>query len=201
MNPIIYLASGSPRRRELLEQMGVPFERLAVEVPEVPQMGESPEDYAVRVALDKARAGREHLSAGAPLPVLGADTAVVAGDRILGKPSGREDALAMLEMLSGSTHRVLTAVALAGPDGGEAIRLSESRVSFRATTAAERSAYWQTGEPVGKAGGYAIQGRGAVFIERLEGSYSGVMGLPIYETAELLGIFGYEVPAGWAGSE
>lgn len=201
MNPIIYLASASPRRQELLEQIGVGFELLAVDVPEMPLEGESAGDYAVRVAIDKARAGRRHISTGRPLPVLGADTAVVVGDRILGKPSDRDDALAMLALLSGTTHRVVTAVAMAGPDGDEAVRVSDSRVTFRATTPAERAAYWDTGEPLGKAGGYAIQGRAAVFIERLEGSYSGVMGLPIFETAELLRAFGHEVPAGWAGSE
>lgn len=201
MNPILYLASASPRRRELLDQMGVGYELLAVDVPEVPLRGESPEDYVLRVALDKARAGRENLKGCTARPVLGSDTAVVVDGRILGKPADRGDALRMLKLLSATTHRVLTAVAVVGVDGREATRTSVSEVTFRATTTTEREAYWATGEPLGKAGAYAVQGRGAVFIERLAGSYSGVMGLPIFETAELLRAFGYEVPAGWAGGE
>lgn len=199
MKPIIYLASASPRRQELLGQMGVGYELRPVDVPEVPLDGEFAEDYALRVALDKARAGRESLGGEASMPVLGADTAVVSGDVILGKPADRDDALRMLALLSGSSHRVITAIAMVGPDGREASRISTSNVTFRDTTETEREAYWNTGEPRGKAGAYAVQGRGAVFIERLEGSYSGVMGLPIYETAELLRTFGHDVPAGWAG--
>jgi septum formation protein len=201
MNPILYLASASPRRRELLEQMGVGYELLTVDVPEVPLDGESAEDYALRVALDKARAGHERLEGRTSRPVLGADTDVVIDGTILGKPADRGDALRMLALLSARTHRVITAVALVGEDGREASCISVSEVTFRATTASEREAYWATGEPRGKAGAYAVQGRGAVFIERLAGSYSGVMGLPIFETAELLRTFGYEVPAGWAGGE
>lgn len=180
--------------------MGVGYELLAVDVPEVPLKGESAEDYALRVALDKARAGLGSVRDGSR-PVLGADTAVVVGDTILGKPADRSDGMRMLELLSGATHRVVTAVAMVSPEGREASRINISRVTFRTTTPAEREAYWAIGEPRGKAGAYAIQGRGAVFIERLEGSYSGVMGLPIFETAELLRTFGYQVPAGWAGGE
>jgi septum formation protein len=117
--------------------------------------------------------------------VLGADTGVVIADTVLGKPADRSAGIAMLQRLSGSTHEVLSAVALAG-SGGEATRLSASRVTFRTLTARECAAYWATGEPADKAGAYAIQGLAAVFVSRLEGSYSGVMGLPLYETAELL---------------
>jgi len=199
MHPTLYLASASPRRRKLLDQMAVSYGRLTVDVPEDLLEGESAEIYVLRVALAKARAGRMSLGAGnAQQPVVGADTAVVLGDRVLGKPAGRADALAMLELLSGNTHRVLTGVAMVGPDNREESRLSVSHVTFRPTTLAERQAYWDTGEPKGKAGAYAIQGRGAVFIERLEGSYSGVMGLPIFETAELLRGFGHEVHVGWS---
>jgi septum formation protein len=188
MNPEhdIYLASASPRRRELLEQIGVRYRLLQVDVPEVPQPGEVPEMYVLRVALEKARAGRAALTADDNMPVLGADTEVVIDGEVLGKPAGREDALAMLARLSGREHQVMSAVALIGTDGEEQSRLSVSSVRFRIVSRAEAEAYWQSGEPRDKAGGYAIQGLGALFIERLEGSYSGVMGLPLFETAELL---------------
>lgn len=184
--PQVHLASASPRRRELLAQIGVAFERLAVDVPERCGERETPLEFVRRVALEKARAGRAWQSgAGLPaLPVLGADTAVVVDGRVLGKPADRADALAMLARLSGREHEVLTAVALLGRR--EDVRISCSRVRFRPTTAAERAAYWASGEPADKAGAYAIQGKGAVFIEALQGSYSGVMGLPLFETAALL---------------
>lgn len=183
--PQLYLASQSPRRRELLQQIGVTHEVLAVTVDETPHPGETAREYVVRVALEKARAGRALLAPGHALPVLGADTSVVVADTVLGKPVDRADAIAMLTRLSGGTHAVLSAVALVGP-GGEATRLSTSHVTFRTLTERECAAYWGTGEPADKAGAYAIQGLAAVFIARLEGSYSGVMGLPLYETAELL---------------
>lgn len=186
----IYLASASPRRRELLEQIGVRYRQLLVEVPEVQEPDEAPELYVLRVALDKARAGRVVLAPDDQAPVLGADTEVVIDGEVLGKPSGRKDALAMLSRLSGRSHQVMSAVALVGPDGEAKSRLSVSTVQFRDVTEREAAAYWETGEPADKAGGYAIQGRAAVFIERLEGSYSGVMGLPLFETAELLELFG-----------
>jgi septum formation protein len=179
----IYLASASPRRRELLDQIGVRYRTLAVEVDESRRAGEPPERYVLRLALAKVRAGRAQRP-GDDRPVLGADTAVVIDGDILGKPLDREDALAMLCRLSDRTHHVYTGVALAGE--AETTRLSVSAVTFRPLTLEECAAYWQTGEPAGKAGAYAIQGRGAVFITRLEGSYSGVMGLPLYEVAELL---------------
>lgn len=186
----IYLASQSPRRRELLEQIGVRYELLSPQVAEHPLNGEAPEVYVLRLALEKARAGRQLLAEDDPRPVLGADTTVVFNGRILGKPRDREEAVATLIDLSGEHHQVMSAVALVGTGGEEQTRLSVSSVQFRAITLDEARDYWASGEPVDKAGGYAIQGRGAVFVERLEGSYSGVMGLPLFETAELLQVFG-----------
>lgn len=154
---------------------------------ETPRSGEPPEIYVLRLALDKARAGYARLPAAAAEGawVLGADTSVAVDHQILGKPRDRSEGLAMLERLSGVTHHVYTGVALVGNER-EGSRLSVSAVSFRSLSREEREDYWRCGEPAGKAGGYAIQGRGAMFISRLEGSYSGVMGLPLFETAELL---------------
>ena len=184
----IFLASQSPRRRELLQQIGVGYELLPVEVDETRLAGESPEDCVQRLALAKARAGRETVPAGCAQPVMGADTLVVSGAEVLGKPADRTAALEMLLRLSGATHQVMTAVALAGDR--EAVCMSTSHVTFRTLTVAECEAYWESGEPRGKAGAYAVQGKAALFISRLEGSYSGVMGLPLYETATLLKDFG-----------
>ncbi|HHJ13187.1 MAG TPA: septum formation inhibitor Maf [Gammaproteobacteria bacterium] len=186
----IVLASASPRRRELLRQIGVPFLQQAAEIDETPRPAESPEDYVLRMALEKARS---ILAGGAEFPVLGADTAVVVGDTILGKPRDAGHATAMLRRLSGRGHQVLSAVVLTDPSR-EAHRLSVSKVWFRSLTDAEIRAYWQSGEPADKAGAYAVQGLGAVFIERIEGSYSGVMGLPLFETAQLLAEFGTNIP-------
>ncbi len=180
--PVLCLASASPRRRDLLWQIGVPHTVQATRVAENVRPGESAQDYVQRLALEKAMTVR---NAGEPLPVLGADTAVVLDDTVFGKPADRADALAMLAKLSGRTHQVLTAVALAAGRSVE-LSISASTVRFRDLTLAEREAYWQTGEPRDKAGAYAIQGYGAVFIESLTGSYSGVMGLPLAETARLL---------------
>ncbi|MFA7095244.1 MAG: Maf family protein [Gammaproteobacteria bacterium] len=182
----IYLASASPRRRELLEQIGISHRLLSVDLDERQHVGEAPEMYVLRVALEKARAGWRMLEPQARRPVLGADTAVVIDGEVLGKPRDRAHGLAMLARLSGCSHQVLTGVAVVGEGGRELSRLNVSTVTFRELSAAEREAYWATGEPVDKAGAYAVQGRAAVFISRLEGSYSGVMGLPLYETAELL---------------
>lgn len=179
----VYLASQSPRRRELLGQIGVSHTVIAVDLDEAPRPGEVPEDYARRVALDKARAGRA-ATPDSRVPVLAADTLVTLDGRILGKPRDAEEAAAMLGLLSGRTHRVLSAVALIGAE--ERLALSESQVSFRAIPDWEARAYWATGEPADKAGGYAIQGLGALFVRELRGSYSGVMGLPLHETALLL---------------
>lgn len=184
MQPQIYLASCSPRRGELLSQIGVLHEVVPAEVDETPLPGEAPAEYVIRLALAKAQAGRNGLGNDCRLPVLAADTAVVVEDEILGKPQSRKEALAMLARLSGRSHKVLTGVALAGDELES--RLSVSTVTFRTVTSNDAAAYWHSGEPADKAGGYAIQGLGAMFISRLEGSYSGVMGLPLFETAELL---------------
>jgi septum formation protein len=144
------------------------------------------------VALEKARQAHAALPAGDSRPVLGADTTVVVGERILGKPGSVDECLAMMESLSGRSHRVLTAIALIAPDG-ERTDLSESRVTFRSLTQDECLRYWLTGEPQDKAGGYGIQGLGALFIAGLNGSYSGVMGLPLFETGRLLGQAGIEL--------
>ena len=181
---VLVLASASPRRRELLWQIGVPHRAMAAHIDERSRPGEAPEDCVRRLALAKARQPR---SAG--LPVLGADTAVVLDGDMLGKPRDRASALAMLARLSGRTHRVLTAVALVAADRHE-LALSASEVDFRALSTEECERYWDTGEPRDKAGAYAIQGLGAVFVRALRGSYSGVMGLPLHETATLLAAAG-----------
>ena len=191
-NPAIhlYLASSSPRRRELLAQIGVCYQVISIDVPEQRAPGESPEQYVQRLALEKARAG--HASAGdSGIPVLGADTVVVLDGQVMEKPKDKSDGLAMLEKLSGKTHEVLSAVALVGEK--EKVVMNRSRVSFRATTGQEREDYWNTGEPQDKAGSYAVQGLAAVFISNIEGSFSGVMGLPLFETAELLKEFGIKI--------
>ena len=181
---MIYLASRSPRRRELLEQIGISYALLDVEVDEGRQAGETPRDYVVRLALEKARAGHALVADGTKLPVLGADTVVVVEDEVLCKPVDQADALNMLARLSGRTHQVYTGVALVSEVVDS--RLSVSEVTFRTVSLEEARAYWASGEPADKAGGYAIQGLGAVFIREIHGSYSGVMGLPLYETAEML---------------
>jgi septum formation protein len=187
--PRLILASGSPRRRELLHQIGVAHLVQAAAVDERAHPGEDPVACATRLALAKARAVHAVAGVQSGLPVLGADTLVVQDGATLGKPRDRADAIAMLQRLSGRAHRVLSAVALV-TSAGSASRLSDSEVRFRSLTAAECAAYWDTGEPCDKAGAYAIQGLGAVFIAGLNGSYSGVMGLPLFETAELLAAAG-----------
>jgi septum formation protein len=188
-----YLASASPRRRQLLQQLGLRFEVLPAEVDETPLPGEAPRDYVVRVARLKvqditARLRKRRLSR----PVLAADTAVVLDGAILGKPRDRAEGLGMLARLAGRRHQVLSAVALLS-DGALTSALSESEVQFRGISPDEAAAYWDSGEPQDKAGGYGIQGLGALFVERLEGSYSGVMGLPLFETAALLQTVGVRV--------
>lgn len=182
LQPVVCLASVSPRRRELLAQIGVPHKVVGAHIDEMARPREVPRDYVTRMAREKALAVH---SRGEKLPVLAADTTVVLDDVIYGKPRDREDGIRMLRCLSGRTHEVLTAVALADTRGVE-LRLSVSAVRFRVLTLEECNAYWETGEPRDKAGGYAVQGAAAVFIESLSGSYSGVMGLPLFETAELL---------------
>jgi septum formation protein len=193
----IYLASGSPRRQQLLRQIGVRFRVLGIEVDETLLPGETADAYVRRLAQNKALAGAAQLAGRLPdaaqeqaarleqAAVLGADTAVAQDGRILGKPVDAPDGARMLGELSGRVHQVLTAIALVTASGLHT-RLSRSEVTFREISAAEAHAYWLTGEPGDKAGGYAIQGRGAVFVAALKGSFSGVMGLPLFETALLL---------------
>lgn len=198
----LYLASQSPRRRELLSQIGVQYQVLSVCVPEEQQSGESPEVYVQRLACEKSQAGWKHLhslslsperAAVLPLrPVLGADTLIELDGQVLEKPADETDALAMMAALSGRSHRVLSAVALTGAQGTLS-RLSSTEVRFRPVSQGEALRYWQTGEPADKAGGYGIQGLGAIFVEHLSGSYSGVVGLPLSETRELLEEYGVAV--------
>jgi septum formation protein len=185
----LYLASASPRRSELLKQLGLRFEVIPVELDESRKNSEAGADYVCRLALKKARKAWANLEVGRA-PVLAADTAVVVGDEIFGKPLNQDDAIRMLTALSGREHEVLTAVtALDGSQ--EASRLSCTRVRFQPISKAQMINYWQTGEPADKAGAYAIQGLGAVLIKEIHGSYSGVMGLPLFETARLLTDFGF----------
>ena len=192
--PVLCLGSVSPRRRELLGQIGVRFIVVAPDIDETVRLGETPRDYVTRLAQEKALAIRQ---GGQQLPVLAADTTVVVDGEIFGKPRDEAEAVQMLGVLSGRTHEVLTAIALADARGITR-RLNSSTVRFRMISVEERRAYWQTGEPRDKAGAYGIQGFGAVFIEALIGSHSGVMGLPLFETAELLREAG--IPY-WAGGD
>lgn len=209
----VYLASGSPRRAELLAQIGVSFDVISVDVDETVLTGESAETYVVRLATKKAKAGYDQLTEPQK-PVLGADTAIYISEtentpaEILGKPQNFQDAHRMMTLLSGRTHQVFSAVALVGhkPEmrvGNKAEGLTDkffqhqhqqqivqiSDVTMREITDQEIEAYWQTQEPQDKAGGYGIQGLAAIFILKLEGSYSGVMGLPLFETANLISNF------------
>jgi septum formation protein len=201
---MIYLASRSPRRRELLAQIGVKFEPLLfregsrqdADTDEAPQPGEQPDAYVRRVATAKVQAAWQRIVMRRGLrrmPVLAADTTVCLAGEILAKPVDRADAERMLRLLAGTRHRVLTAVAV-GFEQRLEIAVSESQVTFCALDDARIQAYVNSGEPFDKAGGYGIQGRAGAFVERLEGSYSGVMGLPLYETANLLRLFGVVVP-------
>ena len=182
--PVVVLASASPRRRELLWQIGVAHRVEVADIDELALAGEAPAAGVQRLALAKAQK-IQRLGRSPALPVLGADTAVVLDDEMLGKPRDRSEALAMLARLSGRTHRVLTAVCLVGEHEAQ-VRVSDSEVQFRELDPVECARYWDSGEPRDKAGSYAIQGLGAVLICALRGSYSGVMGLPLFETAALL---------------
>lgn len=182
---LLLLASQSPRRRELLAQIGVRFRVLDVDVPEVREAGETAHDYVCRLAEAKARAGSRLWPDAA---VMGADTIVVHNNAVLEKPRDQTDALRMLSRLSGSRHHVYSAVSICR-GSQQATRLVTTEVTFRSLTEAEIAAYWNTGEPQDKAGSYAIQGFGAVFVENLSGSYSGVVGLPLAETQALLAQF------------
>jgi septum formation protein len=187
---MLYLASQSPRRRELLTRLGLPFGVLDLEIPEQRQPGEPPEDYVRRVAREKAGAGLLKVVAVADARVLGADTEVVLDDdadvdQVLGKPRDADEAAAMLRRLSGRTHRVISVVWLVSA-ARESQAVSISEVTFAALDEATVAAYLATGEWQGKAGAYAIQGAAQAFIAHLSGSHSGVMGLPLHETAQLL---------------
>ena len=182
--PQVYLASASPRRQELLLQMGVLFQVVTQNVDEVSRAGELPEDFVLRLALEKAQDGLRHTGIK-NIPVLGSDTAVVIDNRILGKPQSCQQAIEMLMQLSGRTHQVMTAVALL--DQQQTLTaVSISEVTFSELDRETCEKYWRSGEPSDKAGAYAVQGKGALFIKNINGSYSGVMGLPVFETAQLL---------------
>lgn len=188
---MIILASQSPRRAELLSQVGIDFRVVPALVDERVMADERAADYVERVAISKARTVHERHP---ELPVLGSDTAVVLDQAILGKPLDRDDAIGMLMRLSGRTHEVLTGVAVQAAQLH--FRLNVSRVAFRRLTEREAAAYWATGEPADKAGAYAVQGLAAAFIERIEGSYSGIMGLPLFETMQILDAVGVHSRSG-----
>lgn len=183
--PAIFLASRSPRRRELLQQMAVDFAVITPDIDESVQAGEQPLSYVRRIAHEKAEAGLLMRGCDDRRPVLAADTAVIINGQILGKPGDDDEARHMLKQLSGQTHQVMSAVALA--DSRQRVSaVSVSKVTFARLTEAEIDWYLETGEGRDKAGSYAVQGLGAMFIEQISGSYSGIMGLPIRETAQLL---------------
>lgn len=185
----VYLASASPRRRELLAQVGLVPEVLVQDIDEAQRPNEAPDAYVTRLAREKAEAALRDPRCRSPLPVIAADTTVVCGGRALGKPATLDEAREMLQLLSGNTHQVLTAVAVASRDECD-VALVTTDVRFRTIEADEIERYWATGEPRDKAGAYGIQGLGAMFVSRIEGSYSAVMGLPLFETLQLLRRFG-----------
>ena len=195
----IYLASQSPRRRTLIEQLGISYQAINVEVDERQQSGELPVDFVSRLASEKAQAGWQLVSE-LGIPVVGADTCIVLDQKIVGKPLDQQHGIELLKRYSGKSHQVVTGIAMVGHAGGvsgapvvQQVRVNTSQVKFRAITDRECEQYWQTGEPEGKAGGYAIQGKAAAFIEKIEGSYSGVMGLPLFEFSELISEFGIQL--------
>ncbi|HIL94019.1 MAG TPA: septum formation inhibitor Maf [Cycloclasticus sp.] len=183
MSMKIILASASPRRAQLLQQIGVKFDIKAVDIDETPLSDESAEDYVRRLAIEKAQAARVFYP-NSDVLIIGSDTSVVVDGEILGKPDDKQHAFAMLRKLSGRTHKVLTAVAMLGQATLSVVNVNQ--VTFETLSNDDLEWYWATDEPTGKAGAYAIQGKAAIFITRLEGSFSGVMGLPLYETAQLL---------------
>ncbi len=189
MQPHIILASASPRRSELLKQIGISHRIMAVDIDETPFANESPLAYVERVAAEKSAACQALLNDN--LPVLSADTSVICDGQIMGKPLDLDHAISMLSRLSGRSHQVYSAVSLRGDHHWQALSISE--VTFKTLSADEIIAYWQTGEPCDKAGAYAIQGLASTFIESITGSFSGVMGLPLYETAQLLAKQGIRV--------
>jgi septum formation protein len=185
----LFLASTSPRRRELLQQLGLTFSVLNIAIDESQLPDESPSDYVQRLAIGKARAGLTQIDDGV---VIAADTSVVIGQTILGKPASLNEAKTMWRQLSGKKHQVLTGVAIA--QGNKLLScVTTTTVTFRTMTDADMVAYWKTGEPIDKAGGYAIQGRGAVFVTQIDGSYSNVVGLPLAETTQLLSQFAVSI--------
>ena len=186
--PRLHLASQSPRRQDLLAALGLEFSAAGVDVEECQLDGEAPDAMVLRLAEAKAGAA----DVGPAALVIGADTAVVLGDKVFGKPADRDEGLAMLAALSGKIHRVMTGVAV-GSGGEFRTALSVTDVQFREISPDEALAYWQSGEPCDKAGAYAIQGRGGVFVSAISGSYSGVVGLPVYETACLLRDAGLDI--------
>jgi septum formation protein len=186
MNSLLHLASTSPRRREILETLGIEFDVVPVETDESPLQGETPGEMVLRLAIAKADAADRGEF------VLAADTIVVLGDRVLGKPRDADDCVEMLLALSGRTHAVMTGVALKTPTETRSV-LSTTDVQFREIGRDEAYRYWQSGEPCDKAGAYGIQGLGGMFVKTIEGSYSSVMGLPVFETVELLKSAGFDV--------
>jgi septum formation protein len=182
MTAQIILASASPRRQELLDQINVTYKVYPVDIDETPRANESPLAYVQRLAAEKSAACKARLNPDRP--ILAADTTVVLGEMIMGKPKDQADALEMLMRLSGKTHQVYSAISVRGRVHGQAV--SVTKVTFRHLNEQEILAYWQSGEPLDKAGSYAIQGLGALFVEAIKGSFSGVVGLPLFETAELL---------------
>ena len=190
----LVLASASPRRLNLLEALGLKCAVLPQDIDESPLPAEKPENLVKRLALAKAKSAISTLSETDHRLVLGADTIVVCDGQILGKPQNKSDGLAMLELLSSRTHQVLTAVALMNHIT-QAETMSLTEVSFTTLSDDEIDAYWESGEPLGKAGAYAVQGLGAMLVNKIHGSYSGVVGLPIFETVDLLKIFGVDIKA------
>ena len=190
LRAMLYLASKSPRRRELLGRLGVAFDVLDLDIPEQRVPSEEPADYVLRVAREKAAAGLDRLGRVPDALVLGSDTEVVLDDEVFGKPRDALDAGEMLQRLSGRTHAVISAVAIESAERSEHA-MSVSEGTFAQLTGAQIDAYLRSGEYEGKAGAYAIQGLAEVFVARLSGSYSGVMGLPLFETGELLARFGF----------
>lgn len=189
MSVQIILASASPRRMELLDQIKVIYKVYPVDLDETPLLYETPLNYVQRLAAEKSTACVAQLTPD--IPVLAADTAVILGDAIMGKPKSEADAMAMLTQLSGKTHQVYSAISLRGREHGQAVSITE--VTFRRLTKQEILAYLHSGEPLDKAGSYAIQGMGSMFVESIKGSFSGVVGLPLFETAQLLSKQGIEL--------
>jgi septum formation protein len=189
MSVQIILASASPRRKELLDQIKVSYKVHPVALDETPLSNETPLAYVQRLAAEKSAACMAQLATD--IPVLAADTAVILGDVIMGKPKNEADGLAMLTQLSGKTHQVYSAISLRGREHSQAVSITD--VTFRRLTKQEILDYWHSGEPLDKAGSYAIQGMGSIFVESIKGSFSGVVGLPLFETAQLLSKQGIEL--------